>query len=71
MRIELLKTVKHDGRTYTQTDVLTVDDDLGKYFCENGWAKDLANVVPTAEPSTAPVELKVQSTKHVNKAKEL
>jgi hypothetical protein len=71
MRVELLRAVKHDGRTYAQGDAITVERELGEYFCASGWAKDLANTISTAEPSVAPVELKVQSAKHINKAKEL
>lgn len=71
MRVEMLRAVKHDGRAYEQGDAISVERELGEYFCACGWAKDLEHTVSTAEPSVAPVELKVQSAKHVNKAKEL
>ncbi len=53
--------VKHDGRTYHQDDALTVDDDLGKYFCACGWAA--SGDAPKGR-ATGHVELEVQSAQH-------
>lgn len=68
MRIELIRTVKHGGHTYTQGDVITADAGLGTYFCSCGWAKDVTGQVPTAQAATEPVTLDVHSTSHKTKA---
>lgn len=70
MRIELIRTVKHEGRTYTKGDVITASDGLGTYFCACGWARDLSGATPTSPPPTDPIILKVQSAKHATKSTE-
>lgn len=49
MKIEMLETVKHAGDTYPAEDQRTVDDEIGRYFCDNGWARDMSGEYPTAE----------------------
>lgn len=69
MRIELIRTVKHDGHTYTKGDVITAPEGLGTYFCACGWAKEVGSSTHV-EADTAPVTLEVQSAKHITKATE-
>ena len=71
MRIELIRTVRHDGHTYTKGDVITASEGLGTYFCSCGWAKDVSGQVATAEAPTDTVTLDVHKTKHATKAKEI
>jgi hypothetical protein len=61
MRITMTTLVKHDGRIYHQADALTVDDELGKYFCACGWAT--SEDAPTGR-APEHVQLEVQSTQH-------
>lgn len=52
MKIEALETFIHQGRRFDAGDRATVDEATGRYLCGNGWAKDLAGVVETAERDT-------------------
>lgn len=69
MRIELTRTVKHDGRIYTKGDIITAQNGLGTYFCSCGWAKDLSGDVPTGEVSTDAVTLDTHSAVHKTEVK--
>ena len=62
MRIELARTVKHDGRIYTKGDVITVDEGLGTYYLACGWATEPGET--PNQSATAPVVLDVQSAVH-------
>lgn len=65
MRVKILEDVKHDGSDYLKDDELTVTDDLGAYFCENGWAKDASGTVTTAKRDVnRTVKLDVQNIQH-------
>lgn len=52
MRIEVIEPFKHDGDQFDFEDVRTVPAAVGKYFCDNGWARDLSGKHPTAERDT-------------------
>ena len=49
MKVKILEDIKHEGQQFTKDEQLTVDDALGTYFCNAGWAKDMAGKVKTAE----------------------
>ncbi len=49
MRVHMLEDVLHDGAKYHADDTITVSEAIGQYFCENGWAEDVAGGVATGE----------------------
>ena len=64
MRIEALTEFLHGRERYMQGDVRTVADDLGAYFCQCGWAKDLDGNVETGNPGPTDVILAPDSVVH-------
>lgn len=60
-RIRIDDSFRHDGRPYTADDEITVDADLGEYFCKNGWASRLDGDGPAADPVPDDVTLEVQN----------
>lgn len=51
MKVKILEEtgVKHSGVHYESGDEVTVPDDVGAMFCENGWAEDTGGQVETGE----------------------
>lgn len=68
MKVEMLETVRHDGSEYVAGDVRVVSDDLGNYFCGNGWAKDVDGSVETAARDVNRKSLAPASVFHGHKA---
>lgn len=66
MKIEVLKTFLDGRNRFEPGEVRIVPDNLGTYFCNNGWAQDVAREVATGDPTPASVELDIQSSRHVN-----
>lgn len=64
MRIECLTNFKHGRRDYTKDDQITVDDELGAYFCTAGWAKDLDGNVETVVHTPGDVVLAPAGVMH-------
>lgn len=54
MKIEALEDIRSGNFTLTAGDIVTVPDEDGTHWCEMGWAKDTAGVVPTGERSVLP-----------------
>lgn len=53
MKIKILESYfNHGTETYRQGDQREVDDALGRYFCEAGWAQDLSGKVETKARQT-------------------
>lgn len=48
MKIEVLEEIRHGRDVFHEGESRVVDDDVGAYFCANGWAKDAAGAVETA-----------------------
>jgi hypothetical protein len=42
MKIEVIVTFQHEGKTFKEGEVRLVEDDLGDYFYRAGWVKDLS-----------------------------
>ena len=42
MKIRTNQLFRHDVKTYKANQTYTVDDELGTYFIDNGWASDAA-----------------------------
>lgn len=38
MKITAINTIKHDRLHISAGDSITVDDEIGKYFVDHGWA---------------------------------
>lgn len=63
MQIKALEAIKHhdgvEGRMLilAEGDVVTVRDEVGAYFCQQGWAEDVAGVCPTGERKPGVVKL--------------
>jgi hypothetical protein len=68
MKIEMIETVKHERDEYLAEDQRTVPDELGAYFCANGWAKDIEGQVPTGERKTGVATVTPDNVKHTTKA---
>jgi hypothetical protein len=55
MQIKLNEAVKHFDKVENRMlilsadDVVTVRDEVGAYFCEMGWAEDVAGKCPSGE----------------------
>ena len=49
MKVEILETIKHERDQFEAGETRVVPDNLGAYFCANGWAKDTEGKVETAE----------------------
>lgn len=64
VKIEILSLIKHDGQEYLAEEVRKVAPDLARYFCKNGWARDLSGQIATGEPDTKPKTLTVGSAEH-------
>lgn len=64
MRVEALTRFKHGRETWEHGDIRTVADDLGTYFCDCGWAKDLDGNIPTGSPGPTDVILTPASVVH-------
>ena len=71
MKIEMLESVKHDGGEYLQGDQRNVSDEVGAYFCGNGWAKDVDGKVATAERDVNRKVLAPANVFHGHKAGEV
>lgn len=52
MKIEMLEDVLHGREQFSEGEVRLVDEDVGQYFCSNGWANDLEGKVETGERRT-------------------
>ena len=51
MDIKVLRDFLHGTHRYRQGDVChQVDDLVGRYFCDAGWAEDLSGAYPTGNP---------------------
>jgi hypothetical protein len=67
MQVKILEeSIKHeiDGilNVFTKDEVRSVPDEVGQYFCANGWAEDVAGDVETVErDANADVSLDVDS----------
>ena len=70
MKIELLETVLHGRDRFEAGDIRTVPDEVGAYFCGNGWAKDVDGTVATGERSTTEVRLTPDNVAHANATQE-
>lgn len=66
MKIEVIKTFLDGRNRFEPGEVRQVPDDLGAYFCANGWSRDLAGEVATGDPGSAPVELDIDDLHHAN-----
>lgn len=56
MRIKVLEEtgIRHGSLVLSHDDQVTVPDEVGRTFCELGWAEDLSGEVPTGERDTRP-----------------
>ena len=70
MRIEILETIKEGRDEFVKDDIRTVSDELGKYFCDNGWARDVTGQANTAERETAEVSITPDNVTHATEAGE-
>lgn len=65
MKIEILENFRHGREEFTAEETRVVDDALGVYFCNAGWAKDLSGAIATAPRDvTRVVTLEVDSAVH-------
>jgi len=64
--IEILRNIKHDGQQFHAGEIRIVTDQLGGYFCGNGWAREKGGEVMPAD--TTPKTLSVKSVTHGHKA---
>lgn len=62
MKIEVLCTFLHEQARFEVGDMRTVSDELGSYFINNGWARDIAAPTEVAVGATEDVTLVVDST---------
>jgi hypothetical protein len=62
MRIKVKELIKHGRERYEAGDERTVDDELGAYFVENGWAAEVGGA--DVDPLPHAVTLDVKSGKH-------
>lgn len=50
MRVKITESVLKDaGFHLSEGDTITVEDSLGQYWCDHGWAEDADGVYPTGE----------------------
>ena len=64
MRVEITEqNLKDAGHDLVKGDRITVDDELGKYWCSLGWAKDTSGKVKSAPRKPGVATLEVQSSK--------
>jgi len=71
MKIEILEKVMHEREVFEEGDMRTVPDELGRYFCECGWAKDVDGGVETGKRDVNAVVLTPDSVAHATKASEV
>lgn len=64
MQVEITeKALKDAGHDLRKGDRITVDDDLGKYWCKHGWAKDTSGKVKSGPRVPGVASLEVQPGK--------
>lgn len=71
MKVEIIKEFKHGVDTYFPGEVVIHEDNVCKFWCDAGWAKDVNEVYPTGNPSLTDVILLVDDVKEVQKYPEL
>jgi hypothetical protein len=70
MRVEITeKRLRDSGFDLTEGDTLTVPDAVGKAWCDNGWAKDVAGSYKTGERKVTGAELQPAKARHASKGK--
>ena len=50
MKVEILKEFKHNRDTYYVGEVVIIEDNVAKFWCDAGWAKDLEGNYATGNP---------------------
>jgi hypothetical protein len=70
MRVEITEErLKDAGYQLGKGDIITVADETGRKWCENGWAKDADGIVPSAERVPGVRMLEVQNAKVKGKSR--
>ena len=64
--IEILRNIKHDGQQFHSGEVRIVTEQLGGYFCGNGWAREQGGEAVPAD--TRPKTLQVKNGQHGHSA---
>ena len=64
MKIEMMENVKHDRLDFAEGEIRVVDDAVGAYFCEMGWAKDVEGKVETKPREPRDVRLVPENVVH-------
>lgn len=54
MKVKMLEKVIHEGAVFEADEIRVVPDNVGKYFCDNGWAEDTEGKVATGERQLTP-----------------
>ena len=66
MKIEILEKIMHGRDVFEAGETRMVPDDVGKLFCDCGWARDVDGNVATAERDPhRVVTLDVNNTNHL------
>lgn len=61
MRIEAIGAIKSGGYVVQDGDMVTVPDEIGALWCQCGWARDVAGVVPTGKRRVLNAKLDVDN----------
>lgn len=66
MQIKTRTKLKDAGYNLGEGDVVTVDDEIGKAWCDAGWAEDVAGAHPSAPlvPGVAAVKAEKLTQSH-------
>lgn len=59
---DALTTFLHGRTSYNQGERCKAPAEEVRYFCEQGWAKELSGQVPTAAPHTGDAALAIPNT---------
>ena len=69
MRVKITEERLSDaGYVLSKDDTITVDDKLGGYWCDQGWAEDVDGKHPTGERRVIGAELAVEKASHSTKS---
>lgn len=71
MIVEMLEDVLHGRETFAKGEHRRVSDEDGKFFCGNGWAKDLDGQVETATRDIHRTSLNVGGSVHATQSEDL
>jgi hypothetical protein len=72
MRVEITEErLKDAGYNLGKGDIITVADEVGRSWCENGWAKDVEGKVESGERVPGVRELKVHNSKVTGTASQI